>query len=64
MTSPASFDAELRQAQIEAYSNDLWQPITYQTSRLKVPGGWIYKHERVCLGQLQPPATLIFVADE
>jgi hypothetical protein len=67
MTSPVAQwpnDALLRQAQIAAFSNDPWEPVADDTRRLKVPGGWLYKHQRVCLGQLQPPATLIFVADE
>ncbi len=33
------------------------------TERLAVPGGWIYKHQRVCLGMQQPLPSLIFVAD-
>jgi len=34
---------------------------TERTHRLRVAGGWLYRHQRIALGMQQPPATITFV---
>lgn len=41
-----------------------WEFVDGETTRLRVPGGYLYRHQRVCIGVAQPPATIVFVPYE
>lgn len=40
-----------------------WEYVNGETSRLRVPGGWLYRCRRVTLGMQQPPDAVVFVPD-
>lgn len=50
----------------QPFHSKQWERVTYdeKTHRLRVENGWLYKHERVCIGTYQPSATIVFVPDE
>lgn len=46
-----------------ARSSELNVIDTYALHRLRVPGGWLYKHQKIFMTN-QVPSTIVFVPDK